>query len=229
MARLLLIDADAAAPSLSDHLATMGHEVTTVTSGREGLRVVARERPELVLIDYQLPDMSGTEVCRAIRADRSTRSLPIVLLSSRDDEIDRVVGFEVGADDVVIKPPLVRELALRVRAILRRLHHGPSVTAGGASIGELKLDVEAHRVMVAGEEAPLSALEFKLLTTLYESRGRVRTRSSLLDAVWGDNDAVSTRTVDACVKRLRQKLGRAGNLIETVRGVGYRFTAAPTS
>jgi two-component system phosphate regulon response regulator PhoB len=182
-----------------------------------------------VLIDYQLPDMSGTEVCRAIRADRSTRSLPIVLLSSRDDEIDRVVGFEVGADDVVIKPPLVRELALRVRAILRRLHHGPSVTAGGASIGELKLDVEAHRVMVAGEEAPLSALEFKLLTTLYESRGRVRTRSSLLDAVWGDNDAVSTRTVDACVKRLRQKLGRAGNLIETVRGVGYRFTAASTS
>jgi len=173
-----------------------------------------------------LPDLPGTEVCRQLRAHEATRRTPIVMLTAKTDEVDRVVGFEVGADDYVAKPFSVRELMLRVRAVLRRARpDAPSEPAGFVDHGRLRLDVPAHRVFVGGEEVILTALEFRLLRTLLERRGRVQSRETLLIDVWGMSPEVTTRTVDTHVKRLRQKLGAAGAYVETLRGVGYRMVA----
>jgi two-component system phosphate regulon response regulator PhoB len=174
-----------------------------------------------------LPDVSGTEICRAIKDDPSTRTLPVVVLSARREEIDRVVGFELGADDYVTKPFSVRELLLRIRAVLRRSESRPS-EANLVDFGSLRIDRDAHRAWVEGDEVELTALEFKLLVTLYDRRNRVQSRGSLLDHVWGMDTKISTRTVDAHVKRLREKMGAARDYIETVRGVGYRFAEIPT-
>jgi two-component system phosphate regulon response regulator PhoB len=223
MARLLVIDHDGAtAGALADRLREAGHEVTLASSGIDGLRLAVEQRPELAIVELALPDMSGTDVCRNIRTEPVTRSLPVLVVGASNDEIDRVVAFEIGADDYVVKPYSMRELVLRVRALLRRRRRATQ-SNGAASVAGLELDASGHRVLVEGTEVPLSALEFKLLTTLYERRGRVQTRSALLDEVWGTQEGVSMRTVDACVKRLRQKLGAAGRHIQTVRGIGYRF------
>jgi two-component system phosphate regulon response regulator PhoB len=173
-----------------------------------------------------LPDLAGTEICRAIKDDPGTRHMPIVMVTARGEEIDRVVGFELGADDYVTKPFSVRELLLRVRAILRRSEN-EQPTGASIEFGTLRIDRDAHRVWVDAAEIELTALEFKLLVTLYERRNRVQSRSALLDHVWGIDTKISTRTVDAHVKRLREKLGSARDYIETVRGVGYRFADAP--
>ena len=210
---------------LSRILTNAGHEVASVTSGELALRAVRERRPDLLLIDPALPDLTGSEVCRTLRADPVLGRLPIIVLSESDDEIDRVVAFEVGADDFVTKPYSHRELVLRVRAILRRRRRNDELE-GPASVGALEIDPAAHRVAVGNVEIILSALEFKLLATLYQRRDRVQTREVLLEEVWGGADGVGLRTVDACVKRLRQKLGSAGALVETVRGVGYRFVAS---
>jgi two-component system phosphate regulon response regulator PhoB len=217
--------------ALTYNLHQEGYRTRIARTGSQAVKA-AQERPlpELVLLDLMLPDMSGTEVCRALRQDDELRRTPVIMLTAKDEEIDRVVGFEVGADDYVTKPFSVRELMLRVRAVLRRSTDVPP-SAGSAKVefGELRIDPEAHQVWVHGEEIVLTALEFRLLTTLLERRGRVQTRTTLLEDVWGIHADITTRTVDTHVKRLREKLGVAGDYVETIRGVGYRMRAQPTS
>jgi len=227
MARILVIEDESDIRQVLDYnLKSAGHEVFEAARGVDGLRLVREREPDLVLLDLMLPDMPGTEVCRSIKDNPATRTLPVVMLTARGEEIDRVVGFEIGADDYITKPFSVRELVLRIRAVLRRrelpVSDGPNI-----EFGNLRIDRAAHRVWVEGEEVELTALEFKLLVTLYERRNRVQSRSALLDEVWGIDTKISTRTVDAHVKRLREKMGAARDYIETVRGVGYRFAEIP--
>lgn len=202
-----------------------GFDTRTAADGRGALAAAAEQpTPDLVLLDLMLPDISGTEVCRRLKSDPATAEVPVIMVTARGEEIDRVVGFEVGADDYVVKPFSTRELVLRARAVLRRRR--PREEAGEMdSFGRLKVDTAGHRVWVDGDEIQLTALEFRLLATFMSRRGRVQSRDALLDTVWGVSTAVTTRTVDTHVKRLRQKLGDVGNYIETIRGVGYRFRA----
>jgi len=181
-----------------------------------------------------LPDISGVEVCRQLRDQPDTEELPILMLTARGEEIDRVVGFEAGADDYVVKPFSTRELVLRIRAVLRRFETEPvdDETSDDderevLTFGELRIDVTGHRAWIGDESLDLTALEFKLLTTFVRRKGRAQTRDVLLSDVWGITADVKTRTVDTHVKRLREKLGPAGEYIETVRGVGYRFRDQP--
>lgn len=206
-----------------------GYVVRSATSGKAAVDLLSGNfAPDLVLLDLMLPDMSGTEICRRIRSHERTRQVPVIILTARTEEIDRVVGFEVGADDYVTKPFSVRELVLRIRAILRRAHTDPADAATPVQVfGRLRLDSEAHRVWVEEQEVHLTALEFRLMTTFLGRRGRVQTRETLLSDVWGIQADVTTRTVDTHVKRLREKLGTAGEYVETVRGVGYRWRSAP--
>jgi two-component system phosphate regulon response regulator PhoB len=211
---------------LEYNLTQAGHNVTGVALGNAGLEHARREQPELILLDLMLPDISGTEVCRALKERAETKNIPVVMVTARGEEIDRVVGFELGADDYVVKPFSVRELLLRVQAILRR-NQREEEPGEIIEFGVLRIDRGAHRVWVAGQEIELTALEFRLLLTLYERKNRVQTRSALLDDVWGIQADITTRTVDTHVKRLREKLEAARDYVETVRGVGYRFVASP--
>ena len=210
--------------TLEFNLQREGYATRRAPSGRAALEAAALEpAPDLVLLDLMLPDMSGTEICRQLRAAERTRATPIIMLTARGEEVDRVVGFEVGADDYVTKPFSVRELMLRVRAILRRAG-GTTEEPSRLQHGGLEVDIASHRVWVQGEEVRLTALEFRLLATLLSRAGRVQTRDTLLADVWGMHAGLTTRTVDTHVTRLRKKLGdEAGNYIETLRGVGYRF------
>jgi two-component system phosphate regulon response regulator PhoB len=211
---------------LEYNLLQAGYEVSAAARGEEGLRIALERPPELVLLDLMLPDLPGTDVCRALKEDARTRGVPIVMLTAKGEEIDRVVGFELGADDYVTKPFSVRELLLRIAAILRRSKE-KLVEAPTVEFGCLRIDRGAHRAWVDGDELELTALEFKLLVTLYDRRNRVQTRDALLDTVWGIQAEITTRTVDTHVKRLREKLRRARDYVETVRGVGYRFVGSP--
>jgi len=204
------------------NLSQSGFDVETSESGRDGLARVRSRVPDLLVLDLMLPDLPGTEVCRQIRSDPALRDLPIVMLTAKSEEVDRVVGFELGADDYVAKPFSPRELTLRVQAILRRARTAPEP---GAVLdhGPLRLDAERHRCTVQGELVDLTAKEFRLLSTLMARPGHVMSRQRLLDAVWGSDITVTERTIDTHLKRLREKLGAAGDLVETVRGVGYRF------
>ncbi len=227
MARILVIEDERDLQQVLDYnLRAAGHEVAAALNGRDGLRLARERRPDLILLDIMLPDIPGTEVCRTLRGDRALRDVPIVMLTARGEEIDRVVGFELGADDYVVNPISVRELGRRLQAVLRRGRRPPE--AGGSfEFGCLRVDRDAHRVWVEGREVELTALELRLLVMLYDRRNRVQSRTVLLDEVWGIDADVTTRTVDTHVKRLREKLGPAGAYIETVRGVGYRFAEAP--
>lgn len=213
---------------LQYNIRQQGYEVIPVSTGALALEALKRQPVDLVLLDLMLPDCSGTELCRLIRQSPSLGKIPILMLTARVEEIDRVSGFEAGADDYITKPFSVRELLLRIAAVLRR--GGPpssSTPMASFQFGILRVDPEAHRTWVDDEEVELSALEFRLLLRLFERRNRVQTRGNLLQHVWGVQADVTTRTVDSHVKRLREKLGRARNYIETVRGVGYRFIDAP--
>ncbi len=227
MAKILVIEDEADIQQVLEYnLRDKGHKVVVAGRGDDGLRAAREKKPDLVLLDLMLPDMSGTEVCRQIKADPSLRGTQVVILTAKGEEIDRVVGFELGADDYVVKPFSVRELLLRIQAILRR--GSPEPTADAEIVfGTLKIDRDAHRVWSAGEELELTALEFKLLVTLYDRKNRVQSRATLLSDVWGIEADITTRTVDTHVKRLREKLCVSGDYIETVRGVGYRFAASP--
>ena len=229
MARILVVEDEKDLQEvLAYNLRQAGHVPILVGSGRDALSAVSEHRPDLVLLDLMLPDVSGVEICRRLKGDTLTRELPIVMVTAKGDEVDRVVGFELGADDYVVKPYSLRELLLRIDAVLRRMVPAQSGTARGPMVfGKLRVDRDAHRVWVDDEEVTLTALELRLLSTLLERRGRVQSRPALLDDVWGMSGEVTTRTVDTHVKRLREKLGGAGAYIETVRGVGYRFTPAP--
>jgi two-component system, OmpR family, phosphate regulon response regulator PhoB len=204
-----------------------GFATRTAPDGKSALAAALEvPTPDLLLLDLMLPDMSGTEVCRRLKADPATSNVPVIMITARGEEIDRVVGFEVGADDYVVKPFSTRELVLRVRAVLRRSATREDESES-QSFGVLRLDTAAYKAWVSGAAVQLTALEFRLLTTFLSRRGRVQTREKLLDNVWGMSAAVTTRTVDTHVKRLRQKLGAAGTYIETIRGVGYRFVSRP--
>jgi two-component system phosphate regulon response regulator PhoB len=211
------------------NLQQAGYEVIQASRGDDAVRIARQQRPDLVLLDLMLPGLSGKEVCQAIRRDAVTQSTPVIMLTAKGEEVDRVVGLEVGADDYVTKPFSMRELLLRVQTILRRAGGGKPAVSGASSFefGCLRVDVDAHRAWVEGREIDLTALEFKLLVTLHERKNRVQRRETLLNDVWGISADVTTRTVDTHVKRLREKLGPAGAFVETVRAVGYRFSETP--
>ena len=214
--------------TLEYNLQREGFETRAATSGEEALRLAEHEpRPDLVLLDVMLPDLSGTEVCRRLRHKDPLRRIPVIMLTARVEEIDRVIGFEAGADDYVVKPFSVRELLLRVRAVLRRAVRTDETLTEETVFGRLKLDPSAHRCCVDDDEIVLTALEFRLLSTFLVRRGRVQSRETLLNDVWGIEADITTRTVDTHVKRLREKLGEAGAYVETLRGVGYRFRSRP--
>jgi two-component system phosphate regulon response regulator PhoB len=196
--------------------------VLTAADGEVGIALAREEAPALIVLDLMLPKMSGLEVCRVLKSDSSTRHIPIVMLTAKAEEVDRIVGLEFGADDYVTKPFSPREVVLRIAAILRRGAAEPAANKR-LSTGDLVVDAERHEVRIAGKPIDLTALEFRLLSTLMQRRGRVQDRDRLLTDVWGYESLIDTRTVDTHVRRLREKLGARGNLIETVRGFGYRF------
>ena len=181
----------------------------------------------LILLDLMLPDGSGLDLCKKIKGNPETESIPIIILTAKDDEVDRVVGFELGADDYVTKPFSVRELILRIKAVLKRGQKKEDVVEVGRQFGDLSIDVESHEVHVNNDQIDLTALEFRLLRQLVERRGRVQSRDQLLSDVWGYSSEVTTRTVDTHIKRLREKLGPMGKYVQTIRGVGYKFSRLP--
>ena len=208
---------------LDFNLRASGFETVLATRGEEALLAIKRRLPDLVLLDLMLPDLPGTEVCRRIKSDPRTRHVPVVMLTAKGEEVDRVVGFELGADDYVTKPFSVRELVLRLKAVLRRAGGGKILERPREQVGPIKVDVDAHRVFVDGLEITLTPLEFRLLATFMARLGRVQSREQLLEDVWEMSPEVETRTVDTHVKRLREKLGSGRDLLETVRGIGYRL------
>ena len=225
--RILVVDDEPDITALvAYHLARAGYRVSTATTGPDALRAAREERPDIVVLDLMLPGVSGYEVLRELRQRPETREVGVILLTSRREETDRIKGFSLGADDYLTKPFSPQELTLRVAALLRRLQ-APAVAAGSSLIeGPLIIDRASHRVTLDGEELQLTATEFKLLSMLVERRGRVQTRPQLLETVWDAQPDIQTRTVDMHVQRLRAKLGEVGDLIETVRGFGYRFRGA---
>jgi len=230
MAGLILIveDEQDLLDSLSYSLAREGYQTRTAQTGAAALELAFQEPiPDLVLLDLMLPDIPGTEVCRQIRREAKTNKMFVLMLTAKGEEIDRVVGFEVGADDYVVKPYSIRELMLRVKALMRRGRPEDEQPEEETVFGRLRVDDSGHRVWVDDRPVTLTALEFRLLTTLLGRRGRAQTREMLLQTVWGIEADITTRTVDTHVKRLREKLGPAGVYVETLRGVGYRFRARP--
>ena len=205
-----------------------GWTVVVAHDGAQALALARRIGPDAILLDLVLPDMSGTEVCRQLRADSGTHATPILMLTARCDEIDRIVGFEVGADDYLTKAVSLRELVLRIKAQLRRAQR-PRAAQDELEFGVLRINKAAHQVWVDNVEIQLTALEFRLLWTLLSRRGRVQSREVLLDDVWGQDPGLSTRTVDTHMQRLRSKLAGASGYLETLRGTGYRCRSEPTA
>lgn len=205
---------------LAYHLEREGYTVLQAGDGKEGLELARTRRPDLILLDLMLPKMDGLAVCRELERSTDTVHIPIIMLTARGEDVDRILGFELGADDYVVKPFNTRELLLRIRAILRRQNaaeSSPMLARHGVNI-----NAAAHRVNVLGQEIDLTATEFRLLEDLLRNAGRVRTREELLASVWGYQFEGYARTVDTHIRRLRNKLGEAAEIIETVRGVGYR-------
>jgi two-component system phosphate regulon response regulator PhoB len=227
--RILLVDDE---PDLRQlvtfNLREAGFDVDAVGSGQAGIALAGRIHPAVVVLDLMLPDVSGMEVCRTLRADPVLGDVAVLMLTARGDEYDRVLGFEVGADDYVVKPFSVRELVMRVRALARRTAERRAARAITGSSRELRwngleLDPVRHRVFANGTELQLRPLEFKLIQILLEHPGRVYTRAQLLEEVWGISGEASSRTVDTHVRRLRERLGSCGEAVETVHGFGYRL------
>tara|TARA_A100001388_G_scaffold163064_1_gene121683 strand:+ start:3674 stop:4360 length:687 start_codon:yes stop_codon:yes gene_type:complete len=208
--------------TLEFNLKSENYKVTTVSDGESALAEISKNIPDLILLDLMLPDMSGLEICKKIRGESFSDKVSIIMLTAKGEEVDRVVGFELGADDYVVKPFSVRELMLRVSSILKRSKEKAS-NDEKIVIGDIEINLASHRVFISGIEVELTAKEFELLKYLTERNGRIQTRESLLEHVWGYNNSVTTRTVDTHIKRLRSKIGEVGTRIETVRGVGYRF------
>ena len=213
--------------NLEYNLAREGFKVSAVGSLSDANETLKNNVFSLILLDLMLPDGSGLDLCKKIKGNPETESIPIIILTAKDDEVDRVVGFELGADDYVTKPFSVRELILRVKAILKRGNKKSDVVEVERQFGDLKIDVESHEVHVDSSLIELTALEFRLLRELVDKRGRVQSRDQLLSEVWGYNSEVTTRTVDTHIKRLREKLGSMGKYVQTIRGVGYKFSRTP--
>jgi two-component system phosphate regulon response regulator PhoB len=224
--RILIVDDEADIVSVLDFAFKQAGFETDVAPDAATALIRLRERaPDVVILDLMLPDLSGTEVCRQIKSSQKTSQIPVLMLTAKGEEVDRVVGFELGADDYITKPFSVREVVLRVRAVLRRnAAPGDSQAPRREAVGPIRLDFDAHRAFVDGAEVDLTTLEFKLLETFIGRVGRVQTREQLLRDVWEMTGDLQTRTVDTHVKRLREKLGSGRDLIETVRGLGYRMS-----
>ncbi len=211
---------------VSYNLRQAGMEVDSAGDGESALERVAVQRPDLIILDVMLPGVDGLEFCRLLRQRPDVRDIPIMMLTARAEEVDRIVGLELGVDDYVTKPFSPRELVLRVKAILRRVDGQARTAAGNTprlSAGPIVIDLQSHDAYVDGAALTLTATEFNLLQTLMERRGRVQSREELLNVVWGYQYAGYGRTVDTHVRRLREKLGDAHEMVETVRGVGYRL------
>ena len=214
--------------NLEYNLGREGFKASSVGSLDEANEKLKSKKFDLILLDLMLPDGSGLDLCKKIKSNSETEATPIIILTAKDDEVDKVVGFELGADDYVTKPFSVRELILRVKAILKRSDtKTKEVVEVERQFGDLKIDVDSHEVHVDSQLIELTALEFRLLKELVEKRGRVQSRDQLLSEVWGYNAEVTSRTVDTHIKRLREKLGSMGKYVQTIRGVGYKFSRTP--
>ena len=213
--------------NLEYNLSREGYSVLTAASIAEAEQLIYSNNLSLVLLDLMLPDGSGLELCKKMKSDPDMQNLPIIILTAKDDEVDKVVGFELGADDYVTKPFSVRELILRIKAVLKRGDNKKDIVEIDRQFGDLKIDIDSHEVYVDGDLVNLTALEFKLLIQLVDRRGRVQSREQLLADVWGYSAEVTTRTVDTHIKRLREKLGTMGKYVQTIRGVGYKFSRSP--
>ena len=198
-----------------------GYSVDAVSKGKDAIEAIARKKPDLVLLDLMLPDMSGLDVCKTIRNSADSFDTAIIMLTAKGEEVDRVLGFELGADDYVVKPFSIRELALRASTVLKRREKQEETN--NISLGDIEINLSSYRVFISKTEIQLTAKEFLLFKHLVQKNGRIQTREVLLEEVWGYNSFVTTRTVDTHVKRLRSKIGDIGSKIETVRGIGYRF------
>ena len=221
MERVLIVDDDPDIQRLvSYNLSQAGFHVTTASSGRTALETVQQHPPDLIILDIMMPDIDGMEVCRTLRQRENSRRIPIIMLTARADEIDRVVGFELGADDYVMKPFSPRELVLRVKSIFRRVGEQKTETL---CVGKIQLLPQRRQVIIDKQEVVLTAKEFDLLHELMQARGNVLTREFLMDKVWGYHGDATSRTLDTHVRRLREKLGDEGDMVETVRSVGYRI------
>jgi two-component system phosphate regulon response regulator PhoB len=213
--------------TLEYNISREGYKVVCASSLSKGKEHINSSDFSLILLDLMLPDGSGLDLCREIKSDKDKSSTPIIILTAKDDEVDKVVGFELGADDYVTKPFSVRELILRIKAVLKRGAEKKETLEVQRQFGELIMDIDSHEVFVNNEQIILTALEFRLLRQLVDRRGRVQSRDQLLSDVWGYSSEVSTRTVDTHIKRLREKLGTMGKYVQTIRGVGYKFSRTP--
>jgi len=221
--KILVVDDEPDAVELIEfNLKAAGFDVVTANDGAEALKKARQVLPQLILLDLMLPEVDGLEVCKILRRDPQTQAIPIIMVTAKAAEIDRVLGLELGADDYVTKPFSPRELVLRVKRLLRE-RQPPSQKPERFQFRDLSVDIPRHKVTVKDKDVELTATEFKLLTVLIERRGRVQTRDQLLRDVWEYDAAIDTRTVDTHIRRLREKLGPAARYVETVRGVGYRF------
>ena len=213
--------------TLEYNISREGYKVVSASSLSEGKEQINSSDFSLILLDLMLPDGSGLDLCREIKSDKDKSPTPIIILTAKDDEVDKVVGFELGADDYVTKPFSVRELILRIKAILKRGESKKDILEVQRQFGELTMDIDSHEAFVNNEQIILTALEFRLLRQLVDRRGRVQSRDQLLSDVWGYSAEVNTRTVDTHIKRLREKLGTMGKYVQTIRGVGYKFSRTP--
>jgi two-component system phosphate regulon response regulator PhoB len=225
-ARIVLVEDE---PDIAEvvgyNLRKEGFQVEVHGRGDAALEAVRKRPPDLILLDLMLPGLDGLEMTRLLKRDPATANVPLVMLTAKGEEVDRIVGLELGADDYLTKPFSPRELVLRVRAVLRRAER-PADDGAVLEAGGLRLDAAAHRLEVRGREVPLTATEFRLLHLLLQRQGRVQTRSKLLTDAWGYSEDVDSRTVDTHVRRLRNKLGPEADRLETVVGVGYRLKAS---
>jgi two-component system phosphate regulon response regulator PhoB len=208
---------------ISQNLRTAGFQVSNAIDGASALSKARAERPALVVLDVMMPGLTGFEVCKQLKGDPSTEGISVLLLTAKTEEIDRILGFELGADDYLTKPFSPRELILRVQSILRR-KLAPTTTSSVLKVGDIVMDIDFHQTSVNGRAIDLTVIEFKLLRTLMERFGRVQTRDHLLMQIWGYDRPVESRTVDTHMRRLREKLGKSGDRIQTVRGFGYRIS-----
>jgi two-component system phosphate regulon response regulator PhoB len=220
---VIIEDENDLAELLAFNLQKEGWQTIIALDGRSGLEQVMVELPDLVILDLMLPELTGIEVCKQLRRQELTAAIPVIMVTAKGEEIDRVVGFEVGADDYLVKPFSTRELLLRIKAILRRTSPPPLVEEKIIRHGLLSIDAERHLVLVNGVGITLTLTEFKLLSTLAGRPGRMQSRERLLQDVWGYSSDADTRTVDTHITRLRSKLGEAGEMIRTVRGYGYKL------
>jgi two-component system phosphate regulon response regulator PhoB len=221
--KILVVDDEPDALELiAFNLKNAGLEVLTAENGDQALRLARSQLPDLILLDLMLPEVDGLEVCKILRRDPATSAIPIIMVTAKAAEMDRVLGLELGADDYVTKPFSPRELVLRVKNLLRRRQAAETPT-DRISVGDLSIDIPRHLVTVQGRAVELTATEFRLLSVLAQRRGRVQSREQLLRDVWNYETVIDTRTVDTHMRRLREKLGPAARYLDTVRGVGYRF------